>query len=278
MEKSEIFDARTIETDNLSDAELLLLFQQEPDRAWDLFIKRYADFIFTQLNFLGFDYDEAMDRFVYVCEKLSEENFRRLRTVRYAGDRGELTPWLRTVVKNLCINWAWSAEGRRRLFKPIEQLSPQEQHIFELYFWNGLLPTEIYEQLRLENQTKLEYSTVMDALESIFSVLDEKNLWRLLCNLARRRGHISLDKIEEETGREIVDESDSPEEILLQKETVEHLNQTLSVLSTEQRLVVQLHYGERLAVKEVSEILHLEEREVKNAIKTGLNKLRRKLK
>jgi len=278
MEERETFERATLKADCLHDAELLLLFQHEPERAWDLFIKRYADFIFTQLHILGFDYDGAMDRFVYICEKLSEENFRRLRTVRYAGDKGELTPWLRKVIKNLCINWAWSLEGRRRLFKPVARLPEGEQKIFELYFWRGFMPSEIYEQLRLDGQQELEYIAVLDSLERIFSVLNQQNLWSLLCNLARRRGNVSLDEIEEETGREPVDDHANPEEIVLQKETAELLTRSLGTLSTQERLVVQLHFTESLTVKEVAEVLHLKEQDVKNALKSGMNKLRQKLK
>jgi DNA-directed RNA polymerase specialized sigma24 family protein len=277
MEKSETFEKTKLKADYLLDVELLSLFQHEPECAWDLFIKRYADFIFTQLHALGFDYDQAMDRFVYVCEKLSEESFRRLRTVRYAGDKGELTPWLRKVIKNLCINWAWSAEGRRRLFKPIMRLPEREQQIFELYFWRGLSPSEIYEEQRLDGQQDLEYIAVLDSLAKIFSVLNQQSLWSLLCNLARRRGNVSLDEIEEVTGREIVDDHENPEEILLQKETKEILTRTLDALSTQERLVIQLHFAESLTVKEVAEILHLKEQEVKNSLKTGMNKLRHKL-
>lgn len=277
MERSEPFEQSKTNTDDLSDSELLLLFQHEPERAWDLFIKRYADFIFTQLHHLGFDYDAAMDRFVYVCEKLSEENFRRLRTVQYAGDRGELIPWLRKVIKNSCINWAWSEDGRKRLFKPIARLSEHEQNIFELYFWKGLSPSEIYEQLRLEEQKELEFIDVLNALEKIFSVLSYQNLWQLLCNLARRRGNVSLEEIEEETGHEIIDDT-NPEEILLQKETAENIAHAMKELSTREQLAVRFHYEETLTVKEIAEIFHLSEREVKNALKTGMKKLRKQIK
>lgn len=276
MERSEPFKETKINTDDLSDSELLLLFKHEPERAWDLFIRRYADFIFTQLHHLGFDYDSAMDRFVFVCEKLSEENFRRLRTVQYAGDRGELIPWLRKVIKNFCINWAWSADGRQRLFKSITLLSKQEQNIFELYFWKGLSPSEIYEKLRLDEQKELEFTDVLNALDSIFSVLSHQNLWQLLCNLARRRGNVSLDDIEEETGYEIADDN-NPEEILLKKEMTETISNAMAELSTQEQLAVRFHYEETLTVREIAEIFHISEREVKNALKTGMKKLRKQL-
>ncbi len=120
-------DNSNANTSTISDTDLLTLFRCDPQQAWKLFIDRYADFIFSHLHTSGFNYDQAMDRFVYVCEKLCEQDFRKLRMIRYAGRSGDLTPWLRKVIKNLCINWAWSAEGRRRLFKSVERLSPRDR-------------------------------------------------------------------------------------------------------------------------------------------------------
>jgi DNA-directed RNA polymerase specialized sigma24 family protein len=274
MEESETFAMTARRADDPPDAEILLLLRREPARAWDLFIGRYADFIFTQLRALGFDYDQAMDRFVYVCEKLAEDDFRRLRTVRYAGERGQLTPWLRQVIKRLCINWAWSAEGRRRLCKPVARLPARERRAFELYFWQGLAPPEIYEQLRLDAPA-LKYVEVLEALERVFAVLNQQNLWNLLCQLARRRGPVPLDELEDETGLEPPDPNANPEEILQQKETAALVTQSLAALSALERVAAQLHFTESLTVKEVAEILRRPEREVKNALKTALNKLRR---
>ncbi|MEZ5424653.1 MAG: sigma factor-like helix-turn-helix DNA-binding protein [Pyrinomonadaceae bacterium] len=275
--KSRFFKNRTDRPEDLSDDELLKLFRREPDRAWNLFIKRYADHIYTQIRSLGFDYDEAMDRFVYVCEKLSENDFRRLLAVDHTGERGELIPWLRTVVKNLCINWAWSKEGRRRLFKSIEDLPPAEQKIFELYFWRGFSADEIYEQMRLDGQPDLKFISVLDSLERIFRALGRQNLWRLFCSLARRTGEDSLDQIEEETGLQPADERADAEETLLQKETVRRVNRALENLSTEERIAVRLHYVEKLTIGEVARLRRSSEREIKNALKTALRKLRREL-
>ena len=133
------------ETAALSDAALLVLFRSQPQRAWELFIDKYARLIITRLRRFGLDYDQAMDRFVYVCEKLCEQDYRRLRSVRYLGSSGELTPWLVQVVRNLAINWAQSQEGRQRLSKPIAQLGRLDQKVFEAHFHLGLIPSEICE-------------------------------------------------------------------------------------------------------------------------------------
>jgi RNA polymerase sigma factor (sigma-70 family) len=264
----------------LSDAEVLALFHQDPERAWGLFIERYADVILSDLHHLGFDYDQAMDRFMYICEKLCEGDFRRLKTIRYAGSYGDLLPWVRQAVKHLCINWAWSAEGRKRLFKSIARLPVREQRIFELYFWKGLSPSEIYEHLRLDHQPDIELTEVFEALEHIFSHLSQKKLWRLMSNLARRRGTCSLEEIDAETGIgfDPVDARPNPEEALIQKQTEEQINRALDGLSPRERLLIQFRYEEGMAIKEIADMLHVGEREVKSSLKVSVEKLRRAVK
>jgi RNA polymerase sigma factor (sigma-70 family) len=262
-----------------SDSELLKLFQTEPERAWSLFIEKQADFIFGLLRRAGFDYDEAMNRFIYICEKLSEQNFRRLRTIQYAGQHGDITPWLRQVVKRLCINWAWSEEGRKRLFKPVAEMPAREQRIFELYFWRGQTPCEIYETLRLEHETNIELGDVFDALENIFAHLSQKKLWKLMSGLLRMRQTLSLDEADEETGLQLmlIDAGPTPEDALRRKEENQLLAQAMEKLCAREKLVMQLHYEDAMTSVEIATVLRLEEREVKNLLKSSLYKLRKAL-
>jgi RNA polymerase sigma factor (sigma-70 family) len=259
-----------------SDTELLALFRSRPQHAWKLFIERYADFIFTLLRRMGFDYDQAMDRFVYVCEKLCEHDFRRLKTIKYAGSRGDVTPWLRQVVKRLCVNWAWSEEGRRRLLKGVAGLPARAQRVFELYFWQGLLPSEIHERLRLEHQS-LELGEVYGALEEVFSRLSQKKIWRLVSGLARARRTLSLDEVDEETGLglEPADEQPGPEEALVERAEAERVSRAFDALTARERLVIQLRYEEMLTEAQVAEMLGLGEQEVTNLLKAAKRKVRR---
>ncbi len=262
------------------DVELLTLFHSNPEYAWRVFVDRYADLIFSQLHHLGFDYDQAMDRFVYIFEKLAENDFRRLKSIRYAGRSGDLTPWVRHVVKNLSVNWAWSESGRKRLLKPIAELPEFEQRVFQLYFWGGMSPHAIHEQLRAESFTKTSLTDVLEALEHIMSSLSQKKLWRLLSNLARARGTISIDDLNEETERGIdpPDDRASPEEVLIQKESEKQLSAALACLLPRERLVTQLRFEEGMAIKDIALMLHLSEYEARKILKAALAKLRQEYK
>jgi DNA-directed RNA polymerase specialized sigma24 family protein len=200
-----------------SDAELLALFADSPQRAWGLFLERHAGAMLAMLRGLGFDRDQAMDRFVYVCEKLSEDDFRRLRSVRRLGQRSELTPWLRAVVRNLCVNWAWSLEGRRRLLKSIGRLSELDRRVFQLHFWNGRAPSEIFEHLRCTYRHDLSLLDVFESLERILSRLSRKKLWRLVTALARRQRPLSLDDPTLGDEPAPLRDRDTPEAMLLRR-------------------------------------------------------------
>ena len=267
---------RRAQPKELSDPELLDLFQTDPRRAWDRFIDRYADFILSTLHHLGFDYDEAMDRFVFVCEKLSEGGYRRLCQVQFAGQRGDLTPWIRTVVRHLSISWARSVDGRRRLFKSVERLPARERRIFELYFWQGRTPSEIHEQLRAEAQDDLSLAAVLDALGKVFEHLDAHQRWRLASQLARHRPTIPVESPHPESGvvyeppaREI-----SPEQALLLKERQGRFESALDGLASRDRLILQLRYEEAMSLAEVAQIVRVSPSTVKNSLRASLNSLR----
>lgn len=266
-------------SDEPTDTALLALFESDPEGAWDLFIERYAGLILSALRYLGFDHDEAMDRFVYICEKLCEHDFRRLRTIRFAGRAGDLTPWVRTVVKHLSVNWAWSLEGRRRLFKSISDLPTRPQRIFELYFWRGLTPSEVHEQLCVEEQEDIQLLDVLDDLELIFTQLNAHQTWRLMSQLMRHRQAVRIAEHDPEAagGFEPRDAQADPEAQLLRSERRRRVEIALAELAPRERLILQLRYEDALSLKEVAEIVSLSLSAVKRSVQAGLSELRRRL-
>ena len=263
--------------ENITDEDLLSLFEQEDKLAWELFCEKYADFIYTFLRRTGFDYDDAMERFVFVCEKLREKDFRRLKTITYA-EEGSIKPWLKQVIKRLCVSWAWSEDGRKRLLGFVTEMSSREQRIFQLYFWKGQTPFEIFESLRLEHDKEIEPGDVFDGLENIFERLSQKKLWRLLSNLSRMRKTLSLDHEDEETGLSIepIDRTaENAEESLQKKETAAILNKAMEGLTVREKLVVQFRYEEGMTLSDIAKMLDWEERDAVNLHKSALYKLRK---
>ncbi len=260
------------------DGELLELFRHDPAAAWEPFLERYSGFILAELGRLGLAAEPAMDGFVYVCEKLAEDGFRRLRSVRRLGAQGELVPWLRTVVRNLAINWLQARDGRKRLLQSVAALPARSQRVFQLYFWQGLKPSEVVQELR-RGGDEAPPAAVFDCLEELFSVLSGKRLWHLVSRLARSRGTVSLDAPAEEAAHpaEPPSPDPDPEQALLRKAAAEELHRALDGLSPRDRLILQLRYEESLPVEEIAGIVGLSERECERRLAAARQALRREL-
>lgn len=267
----------TTETAQTPDGALLALFESRPQRAWELFIDKYSNLIFACLRRLGLDYDEAMERFVYVCEKLSEEDYRRLRGVKYLGQSGELTPWLVQVVRNLAVNFAQLQDGRQRLLKSIDRLGELDQKVFTAYFRQGLPPSEIRERLSAADNAAVRLVDVLDSLDRIFDSLSAKKLWRLVSNLERRRRPVSLVHEEGVMEKPVRCREASPEKKLLLRERRRQLRSALAELQPRARQLLRLRYEEGLSVRQAARLLDIGEREVKAALRSTRRTLRRRL-
>ncbi len=255
----------------LSDDALLKLFRRRPDRAWRIFLDRYSGRIIGQLRALGLDRDEAMDGFVFVCERLAEDGFRRLRQIRHTGQKGELVPWLRQVVKHSAIDWGWSQDGRQRLFRSVAALGELDQRVFQLHFWAGLKPAAIVEALRAEGEFKGHSFEVFDALERVFECLDAGQRWRLLSQLSKRRTSRSIDGIETDNGVpwEPISVAPDPEAALLRAEQRQVLDQAVAGLAARDRLIFRLRYDDGLSLADIAAVVSVGLTTVKASLRTS---------
>ena len=232
-----------------ADAGLLELIRRDPHSGWASFLERYADDLLGWIHQLGFDGDEAMDRFVFVCEKLADDRCRRLREVRHLGDDGELVPWLRAVVRNAIVSWRWSQHGRPRLPAAIERLDDLEQRVFRAHFWEGLAPFQIRDQLEAEKR-ELDLGRVFEALERVFEVLSEKDRWRLVSRLQGRQAPVGLDQVAEPAIP-----LESAERRLLRREGSRRAQRAMAQLDAPDRLLLQLRYEQDCSYAEMASIL-----------------------
>lgn len=261
--------------DRLTDAQLLEAFGERPSWAWQRFLDRYADLIFGQLQRIGFDYDEAMERFVYVCEKLTEDDFRRFRRIERLGDQGELTPWLRQVVKNLAINWLVSQDGKRVVFKAVAAMSDLDRLVFEGYFWRGESPSELCATLGRHGAGDVTLLDVLDSLDRLHGVLDANRRWRLLAGLLRRRPKLAI------AGRELGGVPEdvlpaagrTPEQDLLRGERRARLAGALATLPDALRLTIQLRYEDGLTIAQTARLLAISENEVRSRARAAKREL-----
>ncbi len=253
-------------------AKVLLQLKRDPASGWDDFVKEFSDFVYSEIRRLGFDYDESMDRFVYVFEKLREKDYRRLRNLSGLRSDSSFPGWLRTTVRNLTLDWLRQQEGRRRLGKEIAALSPLKQRIFELYFYHGSPPSLILEELRRASfdATLLE---VLDAIEEILELLTPKKIWRLIARLRERQSSYS----DEEESAQQVSSDPTPEQAALERQQKQRLEQALSLLSKEQRFVFLSRYEHGMSLAEVAASANLSVEKADSLLRSARYKLRKEL-
>ncbi len=81
--------------------------------AWREFLEGYAPLLLQVARYSEPDPDSASDCFLFLCEHLSREGFRRLRRFRVGG-AASFSTWLRAVSRNLCLDWRRHRHGRPR--------------------------------------------------------------------------------------------------------------------------------------------------------------------
>jgi DNA-directed RNA polymerase specialized sigma24 family protein len=135
----------------MDDKEILLdlLTGDERQRAWQTFLGRFSNLLLKVIWHCEEDYDEVMEKYLFVCRKLAENDFARLRKFRIHDPESVLfTTWLASVTRNLCVDAHRSRFGRKQLPRAIARLSPLDREVFRLYYWKGYTLEELEHSVR----------------------------------------------------------------------------------------------------------------------------------
>jgi RNA polymerase sigma factor (sigma-70 family) len=266
-------------TDN--DLEITHLLQrlasQEPQEAWGEFLTVSSPLIHQVIQAFEREPDLAGDCFLFVCENLCQDGFRRLRRFK-AGGSARFSTWLRVVVRNLCLDWHRKEFGRQQIFETIARLSPLDQEVFRLVYHQRLSKEDCHFRL-LGHHPGLTLVLIEDCLNRIQQTLTPRQLWLLQ---ARRPRVESLEKgTDEEPGgsiREIIDPSPNPETLAAAKEEQAALYRALGRLHASERLLLKLRYDQELTLSGIARIMSLKDAQTADRrIREILEKLRKHL-
>ena len=119
------------------------LRSRDPRGAWVAFLEAYSPVILDVIRLFERDEDAVGNCYLFVCERLCRNRFRRLRRFRVGGSASFQT-WLRAVVRNLCLDWHRQEFGRHRVFESVSRLSALDQEIFRAIFVECLPVEEAY--------------------------------------------------------------------------------------------------------------------------------------
>ncbi len=225
-----------------------------PDAAWREFLKNYSSLIVHIARRYEDDEDLAMDGYVYVCEKLSEHDFRRLLKFRINGTASFRT-WLTTVTGNLCIDWRRHQYGRQRPLAAIARLTELEQLVFHKLYVVGLTRLECQHALPAKYSGVSEQQ-ISDINCQIHSLVSSQQRWRLT---SRKPAMISLDDPAsyEQTSRETAATQPQIDAIVQAEQDRKKLNKAMRKLSPDERLLLNLRFQQGLTLIEVARLMKL---------------------
>jgi DNA-directed RNA polymerase specialized sigma subunit len=248
------------------DAQINLFKQFEINQldGWRLFLEQYTETILCTIRRFSFDYDETMEIYVYVCEKLAENNCARLKQFRGEGQNGHCAfpTWLIATVINFCRAWIRGKKGRRRLVEAVKNLSAFDQTVFELYYWKNYNESEINEMLKTRHSNQISPLQIDQSLQRINQVLTQKNKWKIVSALLRRIPTLSLEQLLEERGEKFeVHQEDqlasSPHELLEQTYSQNVIQEAFDNLTLEEQQLLRLRFERGLSACEISQILNI---------------------
>jgi len=226
----------------------------QPSEAWSAFLEDYGGTIFQVIRHFESGSDDAADCFQFVCERLCETQFRRLRRFTPDGP-AKFTTWLRAVVRNLCLDWQRKRFGRPRLFRSVARLSDLDQQVFRLVHERGI--TEQESLLHLKSKfPELTSQLLMQAIERINNALSSNQNWLLRTRTKFERSRAS-DAVDEGQQAEQESADANPEALAIAAERKAMLARALRKLPANEKLLLRLRFEQEMTLDQISKLLQM---------------------
>jgi RNA polymerase sigma factor (sigma-70 family) len=240
------------------------------ESAWKTFLKSYSAMIVRVVCQYEKDTEQIDDCFLFVCEKLSDDGFRRLLQFD-ANRKAHFSTWLKLVVSNLCVDWHRKKFGRERPYRAILKLSAFDQLLYHYKIQCGMNRLASFRALQV-NYPDLTQNQFTESNCRVHKALTSRQRWQLSIR-KRETGYVidgdGICNNSKET--EPIETGPGPEKIAQFLQTHEALEQATSKLSHQQRLLLRLRYQEEMSLKDVADLaglgdLHQAKRRIKEAL------------
>jgi RNA polymerase sigma factor (sigma-70 family) len=253
------------------------LASKTPRNAWVTFLECYGPVIFQVIRLFESDSDEVSECFLFTCEELSRDTFRRLRTFDVSGPASFVT-WLRVVVRRLCVDRHRKEFGRRRVFDSIARLSELDRAVFRAIYQERMPVGEAFAflRMRMPDLTEHEFSSSIDRIQNSLTAR------QMFLACARRPRLQSLEELLESEAREATDQirytGPDPESLAVAGQRRSKLAEALAAIGVPERLLIRLRYEEELTLEQIARLSGLPDAQtVDRRIKQVLAALRKTL-
>jgi RNA polymerase sigma factor (sigma-70 family) len=242
-----------LQTDDL----LRQLRSRDPREAWARFLELYSPRLFDVARRFERDDEAVADCYLYICEQLNGNGFRRLLRFRPDGP-ARFSTWLCAVARNLCLDWHRREFGRHRVFESVARLPALDQEIFRGLFVERLPIEDLF--LKLEpRHPGLTIEQVAECAGQVQQALSSRQRWLLTVRGARgappAAGALGGD--EQELLR-IPSEMPNPESWAGLQEERAALLRAMSHLPAPERLLIKLRFARELTLAEIAKLMVFE--------------------
>ena len=170
--------------DDLQTDDLLRQLRSRDSReAWARFLEHYSPLLFDVARRFERDAEPVADCYLYICEQLSENGFRRLLRFRPDGP-ARFSTWLCAVARNLCLDWHRREFGRHRVFESVARMPALDQEIFRGLLVERLPIEDLFLKLA-PRHPNLAIEQVAERAEAVGEALTSRQRWLLTVRGAR---------------------------------------------------------------------------------------------
>lgn len=240
-------------------------------KAWKAFLGTYNALIMQVVFQYENDRDRADECFLFICEKLSDDGFRRL--LQFDSHRNaQFRTWLGLVVSNLCVDWLRKEYGRHRPYQAIAKLPALDRLLFHLRIECGMNRRDCFLALQ-PNYPELTEHQFAESLGRLHNALTPVQRWQLSIRRREAGGAVFDASGDKPAEFEPLEKGPGPETVAQLQQTRETIKRAMSGLSDQQRLLLRLRYQQDLPLKDVARMaglgdLHQAKRRIKTALAT----------
>ncbi len=235
--------------------------------AWVEFLDRYSRLIMNTANQFEYEQDRINECFLFACAQLNDNGFRRLLNFNPRGV-AKFHTWLGAVVFNLCVDWHRKEFGRATLLPAISALPAFDQSVYRLVIEQGMNKESSFQTLRADFPD-LTRELVATSLSRVYSLLTPRQRWQTsIRNRGRKQamGGPAQGRLEH-----LPDPGSGPEAEAQKQQELDTLQNAISHLPADQRLLLKLRFQEGLSLKKIAQLKNLGDsnrawRHVKGAI------------
>jgi len=218
--------------------------------AWIEFLDGYAPLIMHIAGQFEYEQDRINECFLYACEQLNDDGFRRLLKFNMAG-RAQFHTWLGTVVFNLCVDWHRREYGRATLLPAIAALPAFDLMVYRMVIEQGMDKEASFQVLRADFPD-LTRDLLANAVARVYSLLTPRQRWQI--NVRNRRGGLAHGDPAQSRIERLPDPAGGPEEETQKQQELQILQMALSRLPARQRLLLRLRFQEGLTLKKIAQL------------------------